>query len=254
MEKTMEETIISKHNMRAIFPFPDEEEAHFAKRAENAPSLSFPPSILQKVYDFSPDWVEVAYSDEGLSPFEAAATFLDDEGAKIEVRSALKNKARYCVIYSKEEILSHEYVHAARFGLHSDIFDEYFAYFLSFFYGHSFRAFLGPIFSSSREVWLFLLSLFLPLISAFFFEFLFPFFVALAMVLFLFFTSRLLVRWVTWWRCTTKVGLKLSVRLTDAEVKKFSRLKMSAIKRWIEKEKESSFRWKTLFELYCKDM
>ena len=244
----MTEKKLLELNQRGIFPLPGEGKEAFIKRAEKLKGRDRKmPLVLQKYYDANPDWLQVSYSDANLYPWEAACSLYSDDAVEVELRGSFQKKEKY-LWYSQEEVLAHECVHAIRAPLKSEKYEEIFAYFLSISKSR-FRAVLGPIFSKVGEVFVFLISCFLPLLS-FFFE---GPFTLIPLIVFAFFLSRLFWRWHKWLKCAKKIPLPLMCRLTDGEIDQFAKMSKEKIAEWIVKEKNSSFRWQLLTEAYCKE-
>ncbi|MCI5051715.1 MAG: hypothetical protein MRY21_01095 [Simkaniaceae bacterium] len=116
-------------------PGPNEDEESFLSRIE---SVNF----------------DVIYSNAGLSPFEAAVTWID-HSPQIQLRKVFQNKANW-LGYSKSEILEHERLHLARAAFDEPLFEEILAYSLS---PKKYRRLLGPFFRNRRNVYISMMSL-----------------------------------------------------------------------------------------------
>ncbi len=218
--------------------------------------------VVQSLYDIEPVWVPVIYSDQDLHFWEAACSWMQKEETTdtwkiwIQLRRCFQKKEKLYFIYQKSEVLAHEYVHACRYSLQAEKYEEFFAYYTSFFFAKKspsayLRGVLGPLFSSPKETQFFLLSLVVPSCALIFDPF---FFEALLCVPFLtcsFFGARLLMRWKKWCRCKKKISLPLMVRLTDEEIDLFSTLSQEKIRDWIDEQRKNSFRWRELSLIYC---
>lgn len=260
-------------NQRGLLPLDHEDSISFLKRADKlegqpdvrieAPfSLGTPinwhewdwaKSTLKELFDVSPDWVRGYYSKEKLAPWHGAMTWiLKDFTYLIQLRPSLK-KGKYLKIYDKDEILTHEAVHAVRAGLNSSKFEEFFAYWTA---TSLFRKIFGPLFQSPKEsnIFMLLLSLlFLGQLSLNPFLSLFSFLLPVGYVSFLLF--RLFLRR----RKINKVLLKISsltasknkarailFRLTDFEIENFSKWSHKKISSFITEEAKKNLRWKVI--------
>lgn len=243
-----------EYNRRGIYPLPEETFERYEERARALPACQNSSSLLLKeLYDIAPSFVPVHYSNQGLSPLEAGCTWMDEDNhVSIQLRKSFEDKERLFGLYSKEEVLAHELVHAVRYPLGSDTYEEFFAYYLSSRFGARFRAFLGPLFHHSSESKLFLCTLLAPmgtLIVETTWIALLLLFLPPLMVTFL--SLRLIRRWYRWFSCKNKIGLPLMVRLTDEEIEVIHKKKSSELPLWLHEQKASSFRWRFLYERYC---
>ncbi len=268
-------------NRQGFIPLPEDSYETYAERVEKlqgATSSSQDLACLVHIYDLNPSWVPVEYSSEGLWPWEAGCTWysdLVDEPPAIQLKSQFEHSNRYLGIYSKSEVLAHEYVHAVRAGLGSSSFEEIFSYLISFAFArgrvgrclHAFRVALGPLFQEPWES-LVLLTSFLVTILLMMLELYFDSYesslitllrvpVALLTTAIVgYFLIRLTFRWWQWHRCKSHLdvlmkqsSLPLMVRLTDEEIVLFSTLSPTAISEWIACQ-TSNFRWKLLSQAY----
>jgi len=240
-----------EYNRKGIFPLPGETEEIYRARAKSMPTFADPGiSIIEKLYDIKPSWVPVKYSNERLHFWEGAASFAEEDKISIELRREFATHARYLRFWKKEDILAHEYVHAVRFPLESEKYEEFFAYFLSFYHHVPVRAFLGPLFLADYEVKIFLLTLLLPLMVLLFSPSHFMMALVPFCAIFLGATVRLALRWTRWCATVKKVGPALMMRLLDDEIDQFSKMDEGAIAHAIEEKKKSSFRWQLLAAAY----
>ena len=89
------------------------------------------------------------------------------EGAVwIQMRAQFKEKKTLFGVYNHSEVLAHEYVHAVRYPLKSEKYEEFFAYFVSKKFGKNMRAIVGPLFATPLEAKCFLLAWMLPLFAS----------------------------------------------------------------------------------------
>ena len=141
---------LSVLNQRGIFPWPGESRDRFFIRANSYQSILKSPAfnLTQELFDAVPDWIELRLESKGLLPWEGAATWIEEEcgerAAMIQVKPSLPAS-----LYSQEEVLAHELVHAMRLGFKENRFEEILAYRSS---KKAFRRYLGPLFSNPTEV------------------------------------------------------------------------------------------------------
>ena len=158
---TMQELI--NWNQQGLIPGPQESEADFLERACKAKVgvLELQPALekTRSYFDVSPSWIPLTYSNVGLAPWHGGVM---DPGEGLQLRSAFRKKGRYLGLYSKEEIVAHELVHAGRIAFDEPRFEELFAYQIS---SNPLRRWLGPIVERPSEVWAFLASILLPLMA-----------------------------------------------------------------------------------------
>lgn len=139
-------------NDRGLFLGPAENEALFAQRVAAAEPLPTHPLSLahfQTLFGARPDWVEIQIKNQGLSPWEAATTWIHTEANKprsvcIQLKSDTPPKG-----YTLEEILSHELVHATRIAFDEPRFEEILAFQTS---KKRWRRYLGPLFNRPCDV------------------------------------------------------------------------------------------------------
>lgn len=199
-----------------------------------------------------PSWIEIVYKDEGLSLWEAGCLWYSDDlfcPPLLQLRAHFATKETLYFLYSKEEILAHEAIHAIRAPLKSKRFEEYFAYSTS---KSTFRKFLGPLFSTPTEASFVILASFIFFASAFLTPLLSAFG---ALTLFSLFFARLARNWYLFFKCKkrlsalTKKPLALMLRLTDEEILYFAKASVTEARRFIEEQKNKTFRWQLLFFL-----
>jgi hypothetical protein len=139
-------------NKRGLFPGPTENESLFAQRvaaAEYLPTHTDSLAHFQTLFGAKPDWVEIQINKRGLSPWEAATTWIHTEENKprsvyIQLKSDTPPRG-----YTLEEILSHELVHATRVAFDEPRFEEILAFQTS---KKWWRRYLGPLFNKPRDV------------------------------------------------------------------------------------------------------
>lgn len=139
---------------RGLVAGPDEEEKMFTARIA---SLSIMPCAygalnrLEKIYGMRPDWLKVSFSRAGLRPWEGGF-FLFDHSPKLVLHPKLARNKRLFGLYSRDEILAHELVHAVRARFNEPRFEEHLAYATSL---SALRRSLGPLFGAPHESLLF---------------------------------------------------------------------------------------------------
>ena len=215
---------------------------------------------LYQLFDMAPNALAIYYSDVGLSFFQAAATWLVNVGNDttvpvLQFRKRL-NKKTYLWIYTLDEILAHEAVHAARIAFNEPKTEEIFSYMTA---SSIFRRQLGPIIRSTNEVIIFfgLISLSILSQSLFImldkniFSFFWVFFGFCSIVMFSMGLFRLFLikRKVNKTYRRLKKILKdkqkakfVLFRLTDKEISMFSKLKKEDIRNYFSKNKDTSLR------------
>lgn len=157
-------------NQKGWIPGPKESEDEFLSRIESAKKLfKSPPEELRvqervslphwdwtrghlkQVYDFQPESLLAYYSNHKLAPWQGAVSWIFENGlCAVQLRKGFL-KGRYLGLYSRDEILAHEAVHAARCAFDEPINEEFFAYFTS---SVKWRRVLGPIVRRPWEVFL----------------------------------------------------------------------------------------------------
>ena len=154
-------------NQKGFFPGPEESEEAFCQRIEEVkknilelkeqaipyPHWDWTRMRLKEIFDFVPDCLPAFYSNRRLMPWQAAACWVEGKRvASIQLRESLR-KGNLLGLIQREEILTHEAVHAARSPFEEDRFEEYFAFATS---EKKWRRTLGPIVKRPWEVWPFL--------------------------------------------------------------------------------------------------
>jgi hypothetical protein len=157
---------------------------------------------VKDLYDIEVDCPSIVFDNQGLYFFEGGCTWIHEDGrASIQIR---KDKLFF---YKKEEILAHELVHFFRKDLSETIFEEIIAYETS---NSKFRRYFGPLFRSSFECFIALLSLMLPFFS-------------LPLIFFTFFTLlffliRNVYRQSQWRKAKKKCLKKHLIQLRDIDI------------------------------------
>ena len=222
-------------------------------------------SQLIRRFDITPDFLHVYFHDQGLTFFQGAVTWLLELDNEItlpllQFRKGLK-KGRYLGLYSFDEILAHETVHAARSAFNEKIFEEHFAYLTS---SSFLRRIFGPIIKNTWEI----IVLFVLFIFVFTFAF-FPFSSLLSYLgnfsffgllgyaslgFFRLFKNRLF--FVLALKKLKKIlrskdkALHVMFRLTDKEIFKFAVKTKEKILSYAVTQKERSLRWQVIYLAY----
>lgn len=231
---------------RGLLVGPHENEEAFLLRIQEKIYTSQPPIQLENIFSICPDWVEIKDSNKNLLPWQGG--FAEIEGTNIFIQLR-KGKGKIWGIYSKEELLAHELVHAARMAFEEPIFEEILAYQTS----HSkFRRFYGPIFRTSSESLFFLTTLLILAIVNLFYittEFL----IMGSLIPLSFFLWRLCANQRKFRRARQnlksflgceKKALSFLLSLTDQETFLFSSANASEIKSYINRQ--ASLRWRQI--------
>jgi len=271
---------LSTCDQRGWIPGPQEEVEPFLDRVEALDHFfSYPPEQIdhfltdtdwietrhrtEQLFDLCPDWIVAHFSNKQLSFFQGAATWIvEQKGVRIPLIQ-LKEKfesGSLLKLYSLDEVLSHEVVHAARMAFDEPHFEEILAYKTS---SRWWRRFFGPLFERPWEAYLFITILFVPfaLEMAQFFWPLEPFLILryLPLAFFALLTLRLSTLQLFLHRALKKLKpflqakakpLAVALRLTDREICTFAWASEKKLGELISKEK--SLRWRLLKKKYFK--
>lgn len=246
-------------NLRGVFIRPDDTEESYRQKIKAIKCSALTVPCLSELYDIEAGAVVVKYQDEGLSFWEAGCTWMEEDLPWIQLKAQFETKDTLFSLYNKQEILAHEYVHAARFPLGSKKFEEFFAYKVSKCFGANFRAFLGPLFENPLDAKILIFSLLFPFVGLFFTPLYFNFFLLAPLSIIGFFLSRLFIRFNTLRRCqknlsgVVKYPLHLMVRMTDDEIETISKMRASRVYAFLEEKSQLSFRWNFLFQCYVRN-
>lgn len=247
--------ILLELNRRGLIQGPDEsEEAFFKRCGEAQASGSVPSSLTKELFDITIDWVSVAYANKHLRFWEGGCAWIEGNAVSIQLKKHFQQHDVYLGLYSKEELLAHEYVHAARIAFEEPIFEEM----LAFQTSKSFlRKTLGPFFRKHNEINFLLLSLLLLFFTAFFTPFSwlaaiggvgifgFGFFRLFRTMRFFSNTFKRLAHLVG-----EKQALPVMVRLSDREIIRFSSMDKSQILAYAKKMSKTQLRWKQIVYAY----
>ena len=225
-------------------------------------------ALAEELYGISPSWVPLLFSDHRLMPWHGGCTWIFQEktedplSAFIQLRALFLKQDRLWGVYSREEIVAHELAHVGRMAyISGNHYEELLAYEAL---SSGWRRFLGPIVQSSWEALLFIFSLggaVVAQVAPIWLGQDLPFWVwtgctVLPFLLVFLGMARLLCR-----RRILRVTLQhlqelvvshkkarhLLYRLTDKEVKLFSRESPAGILSWIAQQQQHSFRWRFFF-------
>lgn len=243
-------------NREGIIAGPGELKFSFLKRVdemlENAPDhpASFP-ARLRSLFDINPEHIEVLYTNEGMDVWEAGCTWILQNKVTIQLRKQLHKAVRWCGIYSKEEILAHEAVHAARMKFYEPMFEEVLAYQTS---SRLFRRILGPLLRSQGEWFGFLFFIFLGLLITLWQPLLGIGCMAIAPT---YFGVRLAIVHSYFRRAKKKIRKMLGIeplwvllRLSDAEIRMFASEPIPVLERYARERKLDSIRWQQIYLSY----
>jgi hypothetical protein len=147
-------------------PGPGEDENSFLTRVERVKKnflegnwipeshWSWVREYLGGLFNVKPLYICAFYSNKNLAPWQGAASWIEGRALhSIQLREGMR-KGRYLGIYSREEILAHEAVHAARSGFEESRFEEFFAYMTA---EKRWRRVLGPLVRRPWEIYPFLI-------------------------------------------------------------------------------------------------
>jgi len=242
-------------NKRGLIHAPDESDDSFFLRCRKASLSSSSPAshLARKIFDIDPDWVWMIYDNKGLRFWEGACTWIKRDQFTLQLNKAFKQKESYFG-YSREEVIAHELVHAVRGNFEEPIFEEILAYQAS---SSSFRRFCAPIFRTTKESLIFMVSLAALLVAT-----IFESFQKTVLIGFLFLLTGGLVR-LLWAQHTfaktrkklTKIVqhehvLAVMLRLTDREIIRFSKMDTADIATYAKKMAKIQMRWQQIEGTY----
>lgn len=263
-------------------PGPKETETEYTKRVEYClhlksefPEIAFSEERaalatgLQKtkqLYDISPDWVPLFYSNQGLALWHAGAAWIFQKekgsplGALLQLRKNFSAQASY-LFYHRDEIIAHELCHIGRMAFEEKKYEELLAYRTS---DRLFPRYFGPVLQSAGESRLFMIVLLTILIM----DVAFLFFGSLDIYFHMFYLKLIPLFLLLWaifrlWKrqeILKKAEKKLKevwdepwfilYRLTDQEIEQFAKSTAEDIKSYAEQD--NSFRWSTIKTAYGK--
>jgi len=253
---------------------PGETEESFVKRVDMLKARSFKKidektleswdPNCQAEYCANPSWIPMTFSNKGLLPWQGAALWIfGDHVPLIQLRKGFK-KGKY-LIYSKEEVLKHETLHALRVAFNEPRFEEILAYQSS---TSKWRRFLGPLFRKPMHAVLFLTLIFISLLiqttSLFFISS--PYLplikaVSLLPLVDLVFRFAMLIKDRRALNKTLeklcdifprrKAAFPIAIRLKDSEIQKFASLPIEGILKYFEEMVPKSVRIRQILAQFC---
>lgn len=250
-------------NQRGLIPGPEESDEHFFSRilhVEKSEHFNIP-DILKAQYDLQPDWISIETSNKGLSLWQGGCLWIEESNNHIIGTIQLRTSS----LYSFDEILGHELVHAARITFEEPKFEEILAYRTS---TSKLRRFLGPFFHSTNEA-LVLLIIFLTSIASNLIAFFYDSILAMCYVTWIlsifcisFGMIRLCYYQLRFKRCQKKLASLLGIstanalilRLSDKEILHFAKVSSDEIKKYIQLQLPHSLRWKMLTASYLNSL
>jgi hypothetical protein len=250
-------------SLRGIFPGPLESSEDFFVRADSfVPQKHLPCALLlSKIFNTTPDWVQIETGSKGLFFWEGAATWIEENAdgmrsCKVQLKDTWLTR-----LYPKEELIAHEIVHAMRLMFDEKRFEEVLAYQTS---KNRFRRYFGPLFSDPTESKFFIALLFASW-AIYWVEVIFNVHLGGGSILFL-------PLWAIGWgvlrlRRSQRVlsaalcnlqavvgqgapSLAIAICLTDSEIEQFATSTPEEIRTFAVKAKEHSLRWRQLFVTY----
>lgn len=280
-------------NTQGLIPGPDESAEEFAKRADYclqlkshlstelkasldskesaSPELLSPANEkLKLLYDFSPQWIPLFFSNYKLTAWHGGCAWIfqvaqdTPTAAIIQLRRTLQTSPRYLGIYHRDELLAHELAHVGRMEFNEPKFEELLAYNTS---ESTFRKWFGPIMQSSTESVVMVLLLFLIIVFD----------------IFLIAMHRTDAYLMTWWLKTIPLALigfgllrlwkrhriynsclekltdhlksdfkarSVAYRLRDKEIILFANLNGEEIQCYAEEQAKKELRWQVILKAY----
>jgi hypothetical protein len=267
MSSRQERTLLSTLHRNGCFSRPEETQESFLLATSswflaNDDHAWDYPQVVKKTFSdrFGIDLqkIPVEVSAKGLMPWELACCWIDQDGhGTIQVRPYDRSQK---IIHS-EVILTHEAIHAVRGRLFSKKYEEHCAYAACHdAFPHTFpfwRAFLGPLFTSPKEVILLLLAIWgtwgIPILLDWDIPFTLLFCLSLIPLLFPF--ARLLQRWREWNKAMKNIAFEwphkkweLIIRLTDDDVEWLASLRKKQVRKAVIEKAASDWRWEYFLE------
>ncbi|WP_348660454.1 hypothetical protein [Chlamydiifrater volucris] len=253
--KTEEEEIsqdLISLNREGFLVGPNEERpAFFARvdRDKEKGGYTFPEE-LSRIFDIRPCHLEVIYSNEGIGGWEGGCTWIESSGVTIQLRKRFLKSSKLFFLYSKEEILMHEAVHAVRMKFHEPLFEEILAYRTS----RGFRRYVGPIFRHPGEgYW----TIFGALIGLGVSSYDLTYGVIVSCSVPAYFLGRLFFYLRIFAKAQKKVRKLLGIpplwvllRLTDAEIKFVASQPLRMIEEYARAMKIKNLRWRQIYASY----
>lgn len=264
-------------NAQGLIPGPNEDETSFRARVdyclkmhnsffedfgftkEQIPPLEDAFKDSKKWYGIAPTWVPLVFSNYKLAPWHGGSAWIfqmtrqSPTAAFLQLRRAFLHKNRYLGIYERDEIITHETAHIGRMVFEEPKFEEFLAYQSAPW----FRRIFGPIIQAPWEGILFITSVFLYMLLEVFLPFsdLLPVIKWLPIILLLLGGLRLASKHYHFSKTLKNLQQALPdptqaryviYRLTDEEIIRFSSRSPKEISEFIEKESQTSLRWRLI--------
>ena len=243
------------------FPFPKEDQALGQVVMEDSSALT------KKLYDIYPQWVPIFFSDYKLAPWHGGCAWIfqiredSPTAAILQMRRAWRDKTTYLGIYKREELIAHELSHVGRMMFHERKFEEILAYQTS---SARWQRWLGPIIGSAHEAMMFMSFLVLIVLADLFILFTESPFLYMALwwlklipvAIVVYGLMRLWRKHSVYERCldvlksVTKNPHAVGYRLTDAEIKLFTKSAPEAVNEYAERLSARELRWKVIKTAY----
>lgn len=248
------------YNQKGLLPGPKETEGEFLDRVNRFLNSSYVlddvcPESLQNakdLYDIEPNWVQIEYTNVGLRFWEAAQVESDTKYFKFQLRKSFLHQSHYLGMYSKKEIITHEFSHVGRMAFPPSSYEEVFAFESS----KKMRRWLGPIFSKPNESFTLIIMTSISILSDFLLgqnAWAYLFFKTLPLLYLMGLGLRLIATRLHYKRAANKLERLLKnpqkaryvlYRLTEEEIKRFSRWRLKSIQKYVKKQKE--LRWRVI--------
>lgn len=277
MDHDLSIQFFSRINEKGFIPGPEETTKAFLQRIQPYLDKKLDPLLqvtlcnqeveeILRPFDLKNlNWVPLEYSKNGLLPWQAAVTEVEDQCVQIKLNPRLKERKKIWGV-KREEIIAHELLHAARMAFPDGHYEELL---VSLSEKSAWRRWLRSLVSRTWEGWALIvgitISLSVMLVAllepeAFYvaFENLFWAIGLLLMLLspyLLFLSFGVRQVWRVWrlQGCAFKLRpllhdesaiLALLYRLTDKEIAFFAKSSLSQIAHYVKKEE--SLRWRVL--------
>jgi hypothetical protein len=260
---SMQDSELILLNNRGLFPGPSESQEQFLKRVSGVKNLIVSEAHIRtgEIFDACPDWVEIWSGKKGLSLWEGAATWIEENEKGGRVSSIQLNTSLPSRLYSKVEVIAHEMAHAMRLMFEENRFEEILAFRSS---TNRFRRYFGPLFTRSSETKGFILSMVCSWLF-YWVELIFDIFIGGEYLLW---SPMLILGWgicrlVRSQKIFSKAlnqlektikkpgkALAVALRLSDTEIERFATSSPEEIFSFGAEEKKRSLRWKQLFAAY----
>lgn len=255
---------------KGCFSRPGDSEEEFctiaASWSSSAASWKYPvhlKAIFAERFGVDLQSIPLKTSSKSLMPWELACCWIDEDGkGSIQMRPSAGMQNRVPL----DVVLVHEAVHAVRGRLGASKFEEHVAYAACrAVFPHSFprwRAWIGPLFSSVREVLILLIFLWGGWGVPLFLNIMVPalLIVGLDIVIIAIFLARLQGRWRVWNKAMSAIASqwpatawKLMIRMADEEIEWLATLQHDCVLEEIRQKGSADWRWKYFLTLLRED-